>query len=68
MTSSKLAKPHLTEFEAAHALGLTIEQLRTLVKKHIAEREEDIANLPTTTFQPSDLVMLRLLANLSPSA
>jgi hypothetical protein len=54
-------KGHYTEAETAQMLGITVEELRSLVRKHILLNEEDAVNLPITAFQPSDLLLLRLL-------
>jgi hypothetical protein len=62
MTPSRPAKGYFNEHEAAQALGLTLEQLRVLVRRYILQPEDDLANLPMTSFQPSDLLLLRLLA------
>lgn len=62
MTTFRPGKGYYSECEAAQALGLTLEQLRVLVRRHILEAEDDMANLPITSFQPSDLLLLRLLA------
>ncbi|HYZ86627.1 MAG TPA: hypothetical protein VE621_19590 [Bryobacteraceae bacterium] len=58
LTPSK-PKPHYTEAEAAQRLGLSIEQLRTLVRHHIGAGEESST---MSTFHPSDLVVLKFLA------
>ena len=58
-------KPVKTQYslsEAADELGLTVEQLYTLIRSHIAETDEDISNVPITSFHPSDLLVLKLLA------
>ena len=62
MILSKPAKAHYTESEAAHELGVSIEELRGLIRRHIVDRDEDVSNVPQALFQPSDLVVLRLLA------
>lgn len=62
MTPSRPSKGYFNEHEAAQALGLTLEQLRVLVRRHILQAEDDLANLPMTSFQPSDLLLLRLLS------
>lgn len=55
----KPAKARYTEIEAARKLGVSVEQLRTLVKRHISLDEE----LPdNATFQPADLIVLGVLA------
>lgn len=58
----KQPKAQYSELEAARELGLSLEQFRTLIRQHLIEREEDLANLPVATYQPSDLVLLRLLS------
>jgi hypothetical protein len=54
------AKVRYSTAEAAQRLGLSVEQLRTLVRRHIALDEEVPEN---ATFQASDLVVLRVLAS-----
>lgn len=62
MTASKTTKTQYTETEAAEELSITVERLRTLIRNHIVEREEDLSNVPLTAFQPSDLLLLRILS------
>ena len=62
MTMPRPGKGYYTEAEAAQLLGLSLDELRTLVRAHILHSEEEMANLPITSFQPSDLLLLRLLA------
>jgi len=55
-------KSHYSESEAAVALGLSVEELRTLVRSHILRNnEEDATNVPSATYQPSDLLILRMV-------
>lgn len=55
-------KGYYTESEAARVLGVSIDTLRCLVRQHILAAEPEAeANLPMTTFQPSDLLLLRFL-------
>jgi hypothetical protein len=37
-----------------------------MIRHHVTEREEDLGNVTVTTFQPSDLLILRLLAGKVP--
>lgn len=61
-TLPRPGKGYYTEAEAARALGVSIESLRTLVRRHILAADlEAEGNLPMTTFQPSDLLLLRFL-------
>ncbi len=55
-------RPYYSESEAARAMGLSIEEFRVLIRRHIIEAEEDIQNVPLTSFHPSDLLLLKLLA------
>ncbi len=55
-------KCEYTEAETASALGITLEELRSLVRSHVTPDEEDLNNVAVMTFRPSDILMLRLLA------
>jgi len=60
--NGRASKGYYTEAEAARELGISLDDLRTLVRKHILpQSEDDMVNLPITSFQPSDLLLLRLL-------
>ena len=63
------SKSHYSEREAAEELGVSIEQLRSLIRNHIVQSEDDLNNLPVTHLQPSDLLILKLLSgrSLSPT-
>ena len=64
---SKVSKMQFSEPEAARMLGLSIEQLRSLVRDHIVKDEE--ANTPAmATYQQTDLVLLRILSRMTPAA
>ena len=67
MPAVKPAKTQYSESEAAKQLGLTVEQLRSLIRSHIAESDEDLNHVATASFHPSDLLVLKLLAGLSGS-
>jgi len=54
-------KSHYTETEAAEELGISVQQLRALVRERIARSEEDLRNLPMAYFQPADLLLLKLI-------
>ena len=54
-----------SETEAAEQLGISVSQLRDLIRNHILKDESELENSSKTTFQPSDLVMLRLLGRRS---
>jgi len=54
-------KSHYTETEAAEELGISVPQLRTLVRERLARTEEDVRSLPMAYFQPADLLLLKLI-------
>ena len=58
--AGKSNKTQYSEAEAARELGLSIEQLRSLIRSHIAESDADLTNVPATSFHPSDLLLLKL--------
>jgi hypothetical protein len=68
MHSSRTGKSQYSETEAAEELGISVEQLRSMIRSHVVERDEDLTNVPVTTFQPSDLLVLRLLGGMLPQS
>jgi hypothetical protein len=66
LTFQRPARGHYTEVEAARALEVSVEEFRWLVRRHILNADEDMLNLPIVTFQPSDLVLLRMLKMMQP--
>jgi hypothetical protein len=68
MQLSRTGKSQYSETEAAEELGVSVEQLRVMIRSHVIDRDEDLTNVPVTTFQPSDLLILRLLARQQPTA
>ena len=66
MVQGKIRKTNYSEAEAARVLGISVEQLRSLIRNHILEHEEDVPNIPRASFHPSDLLLLRLLAGSNP--
>lgn len=60
-TPNRSAKSHYTESEAAVALGVSVEQLRTLIRSHIVKTDEDMAHVAAASYQPSDLLVLRMI-------
>jgi hypothetical protein len=67
MQPSKPGKSQYSELEAAEELGVSVAQLRTMIRSHVVDRDEDLNNVPTTTFQPSDLLVLRFLTGKAPA-
>jgi hypothetical protein len=64
MQLTRNVKSQYTEIEAAEELGISVGQLRTMIRSHVVDRDEDLTNVPQTTFQASDLVILRLLSKM----
>ena len=62
MQFNRTGKSQYSEAEAAEELGISVLQLRTMIRSHVVESDEDLTNVPVTSFQPSDLLILRLLA------
>ena len=58
----KPGKTQYSEHEAAVELGVSVEQLRTLIRSHIAQSDEDLNHIAAASFHPSDLLVLKLLA------
>jgi hypothetical protein len=62
--TTRSAKSFYSETEAAQALGISIDRFRELVRTHIAQSEDEVNNIGTTTYQASDLLVLKLLAKI----
>ena len=54
-------KTEYTEEEAAAALGLSIGELRTLVRTHVINEEAE-AEIPIQSFRAKDLLLLKMLS------
>jgi hypothetical protein len=61
--SKQQSKLQYSEAEAAAHLGITVDQLRSLVKHHIAKGDDDFDSLESTSFHASDLLILRILSS-----
>ena len=64
-TTNPPVKSNYSEVEAAEELGITVTRLREMIRHHVVEHDDDVINVPQTSFQPSDLVILRVLAGFS---
>ena len=62
-------KVEYTEEEAASVLGVSISALRALVRTHVIkdENERDEAEIPLPSFRPSDILLLKMLAESQPT-
>jgi len=66
MITVKPHKAQYSETEAAEALGVSTDELRRLIRRHIVGEADDLAPLSQANFQPSDLLLLRILAGQCP--
>lgn len=62
MIAAKPLKAQYSESEAADALGVTVAEFRRLIRNHIAVGEDELGHLSRTHFQPSDLLLLKILS------
>jgi hypothetical protein len=60
--STKFNQTQYYEVEAARELGVTVDQLRSLIRSHIAQTDEDLNHIAVASFHPSDLLVLKILA------
>ena len=67
IVTTKPAKSQYSEVEAAEELGVSVNQLRSLIRNHIVETDEDLNNVGVASFHPSDLLVLKILSGLKPS-
>ena len=58
----KEPKSQFSESEAASELGITIEELRALIRSHIVKNDAELDSTSVDTFHQSDLLLLRILA------
>lgn len=63
-TLTTRSKAFYSESEAAQVLGISIDRFRDLVRTHIAQSEDEVNNIGVTTYQASDLLVLKLLAKI----
>ena len=54
-------KAEYTEEEAASAMGISIDQLRALVRTHVIKEEVGM-EIPIPSFRPTDLLLLKMLS------
>jgi hypothetical protein len=59
--TTKANQTQYSEGEAAQELGVTVDQLRTLIRSHIAQTDEDLNHIAVASFHPSDLLVLKIL-------
>ena len=60
MVHLESSKPEYTEAEAASALGISVDELRALVRRHVIKDESD-RDIPIPNLRPSDLLVLKML-------
>jgi hypothetical protein len=65
---TKAQKIQYSEHEAANLLGVTIDQLRSLVRDYIVKDTTAPVDTSVPAYHPSDLVVLRILIGMSRGA
>ena len=61
IVTTKPQKTHYSAEEAATELGVSMIQLQSLIRQHLAVEDGEISNVVQTQFQASDLLLLRFL-------
>lgn len=62
MVQCEAGKVEYTEAEAAGLLGISVDELRALVRRHVIKDEVE-AEIPVPVFRPTDLLLLKMLHN-----
>lgn len=62
-TNIRPAKGYYSEVEAAASLGVSIDKLRSLIRSHIVHGDDEMLYVASATYQPSDLLILRMMLN-----
>ena len=60
MVPWEAGKSEYTETEAASILGMSVDQLRALVRQHVVVEDEGEGIV--ATYRPTDLLMLKMLS------
>jgi hypothetical protein len=63
MHTRRPPKGFYSEMEVAATIGVSVDQLRSLVRSYIVQAEEDVDKIPKAWYQPSDVVLLRMLVS-----
>ena len=66
MVHWETGKTEYTEVEAADALGLSLEELRSLVRQKVVAEDPDSDGV-VPTYRPTDLLLLRMLSRREPA-
>ena len=61
MVQWEIGKTEYNEVEAAEALGLSLEELRSLVRQHVVSEDPDSDGV-VTSYRPTDLLLLKMLS------
>jgi hypothetical protein len=64
----KEPKMNYSELEVATELGISVEELRALIRNHIVKNDAELSSTAVENFSASDLLLLRILANSTPAA
>ena len=61
--SCRPGKAQYTENEVANELGVSVDRLRSFIRERVMLNDEDARQTSILMFQPSDVLLLRLLAS-----
>lgn len=68
ITYTKQGKAQYSEDEVANELGISVDRLRLLIRERIMTGDDEAVQPAPVTYQPSDILLLKLLAaNLEPA-
>lgn len=56
-------KSEYTEVEAALAMNISVRRLRELVRDHVMSDPEASLDIPVPNLRPTDMLLLRMLAD-----
>lgn len=63
MNTRRPPKGFYSEMEVAATIGVSVDELRNLVRCHILDCEEDAEKIAKAWYQASDVVLLRMIAS-----
>ena len=63
VVSCQPTKTLYSETEAAEELGITVEQLRSLICSHIVDDDVEPSSFSVSNLYPSDVLVLKILSS-----
>jgi len=56
-------KTQFTESEAAEELGISLDQLRSLIRNVVNVKDGELDEIPVSQLQPADLLLLKMISS-----